>query len=162
MTERLHGTDRTGDPLLSLDEAFLPFRVLVMSSQWYATYLFGMAGAPIGVAWQKRYREPKPDDLCFAVDHAISLRADPDTQMKSFGYYLGEQREPIYDDDTWEQVKDQYREDHQTIEQVVRPTELVFYIQYGPKPDDVCRWENAQCQVIATPAVSNELHSRSM
>lgn len=160
MTERLRGADRTDDPLLNLDEAFLPFRVLVMSSQWYATYLFGMAGSPLGIDWQRRYRKPRPGELCFATDHAINPRADADTLMKSFGYFLGEQWEPVYDDETWEQVKDQYREDHQTIEEVVRPTERVFYIQYGPKPDDVCRWENAQCQVIATRAVSDELHDR--
>lgn len=154
MTERLHGTDRTGDPLLSLDEACLPIRVLVMSSQWYATYLFGMAGAPIGINWQRRYREPRPGDLCFATDHAINPRADADTLLKSFGYFLGEQREPIYDDETWAKVQDQY-DDRKDC-----PTERVFYIQYGPKPDDVCRWEDAQCQVIATAEISNELHGR--
>jgi hypothetical protein len=152
--ERLHGTDRTDDPLLNLDEAFLPFRVLVMSSQWYATYLFGMAGAPIGIDWQRRYRKPKPGELCFATDHAINPRAEPGTAMKSFGYFLGEQQEPIYDDETWAEVQDQYDD------QTECPTERIFYIQYGPKPDDVCRWENAQCQVIATRAISDELHDR--
>lgn len=154
MTERLHGIDRTDDPLLSLDESFLPFRVLVMSSQWYATYLFGMAGAPIGIDWQRRYREPKPGELCFATDWAINSRADADTLMKSFGYFLGEQQEPIYDDETWAKVQDQYGDRKDC------PTERVFYIQYGPKPDDVCRWEDARCQVIATRAISDELHGR--
>lgn len=40
------------------------------------------------------------------------------------------------------------------------PTERIFYIQYGPNPDDVCRWENAQCRVIATAEISDELHGR--
>jgi hypothetical protein len=154
MIERLRGTDRTGDPLLNLDEAFIPFRIAIMSSQWYATYLFGMAGSPLGIDWQKRMRQPRPGELCFATDHAINDRSDPDTRQKSFGYYLGEQMEPIYDDETWEEVKDQY-DDRKDC-----PTEPIFYIQYGPKPDDVCRWENASCQVIATAAISNELHGR--
>lgn len=155
MTERLRGTDRTGDPLLTLDEAFLPFRSLVMISQWYATYMMGMAGSPIGQRWQSRYRKPVPGDLCYAIDHALYAPTDPrfnaDTVMKSFGYFLGEQQEPIYDDATWAEVQDQYdgRKDC--------PTERIFYIQYGPKPDDVCRWENASCQVIATREISNEL-----
>lgn len=152
--ERLVGTDRSADPLLNLDEAFLPFRALVMSSQWYATYLFGMAGSPIGEHWQRRYRQPRPGELCFATDYAINTRADADTLMKSFGYFLGEQQEPIYDEATWEQVQSQYEDRTEC------PTERVFYIQYGPKPEDVCRWENASCQVIATSAISDELHGR--
>lgn len=155
MTERLLGTDRSADPLLTLDEAFLPFRVLVMNSQWYATYLFGMAGSPLGREWQRRYRKPEPGDLCFATDHALYSHTDPrfnaDTLMKSFGYFLGEQREPIYDDETWARVREQYGDRKDC------PTERIFYLQYGPKPDDVCRWENASCQVIATREISAEL-----
>ncbi|HET7055734.1 MAG TPA: hypothetical protein VFI12_04675 [Thermomicrobiales bacterium] len=154
MTERMTGTDRTGDPLLSLDEACIALRQLLISSQWYSTYLFGMPGAPIGERWHRRYREPRPGELCFVTDHAINPRADDDTIVKSFGYFLGEQQEPIYDWDTWVMVQDQYDD------MVECPTERVFYIQYGPAPDDVCRWANADHQVIATQAISDELHNR--
>jgi hypothetical protein len=152
--ERLLGTDRTGDPLLSLDEACVPWRRLLISSQWWANYLHGIPYAPIGVDWQERQRKPRPGELCFATDHAISPDADDKLIAKSFGYFLGEQREPIYDDETWAEVQDQY-DDRKDC-----PTERIFYIQYGPAPDDVCRWENAQCQVIATRAISDELHDR--
>jgi hypothetical protein len=149
--DRLTGTDRSDDPLLSLDDSVVALRRLLISSQWYATHLYGMAGSPIGIEWQRRQRKPKVGELCFATDHAISPSADDDTIMKSFGYYLGEQQEPVYDEQAWESVRDQYEGDD-------CPTERVFYIQYGPKPKDVCRWENAQCQVIATAEISKELH----
>lgn len=154
MTERLTGIDRTGDPLLSPDEAVVPFIRLLLSSQWYANYLYGMANAPIGVRWQKRRRSPQPGELCYVTDHAGNPRSDDDTIRKAFGYFLGEQQEPIYSEEVWQEVRGQYygRQDC--------PTEDVFYIQYGPKPGDVCRWENASCQAIATRAISDELHDR--
>lgn len=152
--ERLRGTDRSGDPLLSLDGACIPLRRLLLSSLWYTNYLYGMAGSPIGIDWQRRMRRPQVGELCFVTDHAISPGAGDDTIAKSFGYFLGEQREPVYDEKEWAEVQDQY-DDRKDC-----PTERVFYIQYGPAPDDVCRWANADHQVIATQAISDELHNR--
>lgn len=152
--DRPTGTDRTGDPLMVLSDTTEPLRTLVMRSQWYLDYVSGYRQAPIARRWDERARAPRSGDLVYVVDRILEgpRGGDADTHNKSFGYYICGRREPVYDADMWAQVADQY-------EGEPCPTEKVFYLQYGPNPDDVCRWENAECRVIATHETTREVRA---
>lgn len=139
------GVDRTGDPILGrmMDPAVL---AAVMNIVWYSHYLTGYNASPIGKALADRHHHPRVGDLVMVPD-AMRVRGETveeraDTRAKGWGYFLGEFREPVYDDATWARVADQYDGEP-------NPTERVFYVQYGPDPADVCRWENAS--VVAVP-----------
>lgn len=75
----------------------------------------------------------------YVPDRALSDR-DP-SPYRSFGYLVANRQEPLYDTAAWEEVKDEFE---------VCPMQRVYYIQYGPAPEDVCRWEDASCLAIAT------------
>jgi hypothetical protein len=153
--DRPTGTDRSDDPLMNLDPVTEPFKTALMRGQWYLTYVTGYAQAPIARQWSERMYHPRPGDLVYVIDRILGGPRDQgaDTRVKSFGYYLCARHEPMYDPEAWAEVADQY-------EGKPCPTEKVFYLQYGPNPDDVCRWENAECRVIATEETTREARGR--
>jgi hypothetical protein len=143
------GTDRHGDPLVSLDPALARLREAIAETQHAYWRLTGLLSAPIGAKWSKRRCEPRTGDLVYVVD---ALRhPDPDTRQKGFGYLVVAREEEMYDDETWERIKNQFRDDGPP------PREPIFYVQYGPDPEDVCRWSNASCFAVATEAIMQEL-----
>lgn len=151
-TERPTGIDRSNDPLMVPSDTTEPLRTLVMRSQWWLDYVSGYRNAPIAQEWAERAHHPRPGDLVYVPDRILGGRRDQgaDTRNKSFGYFITARREPVYGPDEWERVKDGF-------DGYPCPTEKVFYIQYGPNPDDVCRWENAECRVIATEESAREV-----
>ena len=153
--ERPLGIDRSDDPLLSLDDATDPFRTLIARSQWYFNFVTGMPHAPIHKRWSERMYNPRSGDLVYVPDRILGgpRGGDLKTRMQSFGYYVLGRMEPAYSAEDWEQVKDEY-------DGAPCPTEDVFYVQYGPSPEDVCRWGNATCHVIATAETTREVRGR--
>lgn len=134
------GTDRTGDPLLTLTPDQMK---IIMMIVWSGYRLVGYAQAPIAKALDDRRQHPHPGDLVLVPD-AMSRRADCERHGYGWGYLLETRTEPVFTDAEWQRILTE--EDPGYGE---RPTERIFYIQYGPKPGDVVRWENAS--VMAVP-----------
>jgi hypothetical protein len=128
--------DRQDDPILAADDAV---RQVIAVTAYQAWRLSGSPAAPIGRWLSDRTRNPRPGDLCFIPD--ALARHDATIQRQGFGYLLVARLEPCYTAEDWQKVADQYEGDS-------CPLERVFYLQYGPRLEDVCRWENATCQAI--------------
>lgn len=152
---RPQGIDRSADPLISLDENAFPLRVAIMETQHHYYMMTGMLGAPIGEKWSARQCSPQPGDLVYVPDR-LGRRGTDDDRLKSFGYYILGRDEPCWTDEEWAEEVRQFG-----CENNERSQEWIFYIQYGPDPQDVCRWENARCVVVATRAVSDEVWERA-
>lgn len=135
------GVDRTGDPLLTLDDGAL---TAVVEIVYHGIRLTGVLDAPIGRALIDRRHHPRPGDFVVILD-SIPGRgptADAiDRLRKGWGYLVARRNEPFYTDTQWADVADQY--DGKPC-----PTERIFYVQYGPNPGDVCRWENAEAYAV--------------
>ena len=72
-----------------------------------------------------------PGDLVMENSTVRLAHRDP----TRFGYLIRDVREPMFSDEHWEEVKDQYGEDG-------RPTERVYYIKLL-KDGTEMRWTNA-------------------
>jgi hypothetical protein len=130
------GTDRTGDPLLTMTDESRTAVMMIVHLGWRLT---GYAQSPSGRALADRRHHPRPGDLVLVPD-AIR-RIDPGEAGYGWGYLIEERQEPVYDDATWERI--QYQFDGGPT-----PTERIFYVQYGPNPQDVYRWENVSCMTV--------------
>lgn len=140
------GTDRSDDPLIALDLDIRIVDAIKLISYTWATNI-GTQDSPIGRAMIERINEPHVGDLVLVADTArlgpYGIKSEESRRM-GWGYFLGQFREPIYTDARWADVTD--AEDGISLAQQyggVMPMERVFYIQYGPSPEDVCRWGNA-------------------
>lgn len=129
------GTNRTGDPLLTADQAVRDTIVQIAYNAWRLT---GYPTAPIGQALADRIHHPQPGDLVYIPD---SRRRDNDTRLKGFGYLVSTRTEWLHDDAIWAEISWQYDGEP-------RPTDDVFYIQYDAGADFLCRWTNASCHAI--------------
>lgn len=136
--QRVKGTVRDTDDLLSLDDTAMPRRrmmVLLAVNLWQAT----LAGqlTPDAMRMGRRIRDPKPGDLVCEVTAA----ARPGGERRGFGILLDRRRE-------WLPLEAEY-----SLEMGGEPDELsgdggqgaedAWYVQYGPRPDHVARWDNA-------------------
>lgn len=121
------------DPLLSLEDPQATRRAILTLARrlWSATLMAHRA--PAGVELLHRMRSPRSGD--YVAEHGAAVRAtagwDPDDWYHGLGVLIEARRERdvpgVEDQNGWE----------------------VFYVQYGPAADDVCRWENAE--MIAVP-----------
>jgi len=129
------------DDLLSLDESALPRRKIMLAM---ARSLWSMAlaahRAPDGVAMWQRMDKPQPGDLVVE-----NTRTDP---VQGLGILLARRKEWACTDAEWEQWQ---AEDPGGYDR--RPIDDVWYVQYGPQPEDVCRWSNSS--FIAVPTERN-------
>lgn len=142
------GTQRDDD-LLSLDMTAVNHRRALVSLAYTlrSAVLVGNP-APVVMDIWRRMRHPQPGD--FVVEASIVPRlmmrpwplgeADLDTLIKGNGILIEHRQEPYGGPDP----DDIGHED-------------VWYVQYGPAPVDVCRWENAM--FFAIP-INGELWSR--
>jgi len=65
------------------------------------------------------------------------------------GYFLAEREEWAQTDESWGSFKAGEVEAGYEVSEEDRITDKASYIQYGPNPEDVCRWTN--CRVWAIP-----------
>lgn len=161
--EGITGTDRTEDDLLSLEDAAIPRRLLMigMAHCLRKATLVGNP-APIVARMNERIRDPQPGDL--VVEESTAYRRDEDTQVKAFGILLAHRTEWAQTDEEWAADVEQERKAHEEFlrgpyaqpgdadepwEPDERMTDHAWYVQYGPKAGDICRWTN--CSFVAIP-----------
>lgn len=116
------------DSFLSLEDSALAARVqiIVMASHLYRSTLIGNA-PPVTRELFQAMAHPEVGDL--VVEQTITMlriRRDPEAAVQGLGYLL-----------------ETRTEGH----------EQVWYVQYGPAPEDVVRWVNAM--FIAIPTADN-------
>lgn len=142
--EDVAGVQRTDD-LLSLDMDAAPHRATIAALMRHLTRAT-MVGhpAPIVQRMCERIRDPQIGDLVVESHMATRHRADLDTRTKAVGYLLEHRTEWACTDAEW---ADAIAEDPGLADQ--RVTDEAWYVQYGPAPEDVCRWTN--CSFLAVP-----------
>jgi hypothetical protein len=133
--EGITGTDRGDSWLLSLDWAAQPHRnALIAMARHLRTATMVGQPAPIVADMYERITHPQVGDLVVETSTGMHSQ-DPKISTPGLGYLLARRTEWAHIDAEWAQVADEYGDE--------RPTDLVWYVQYGPKPTDVFRWHNA-------------------
>lgn len=145
------GTDRPDDPVLTMTAEQ---KAVLLDAVWYGWSLTGTASAPIGRALTNRRLHPRPGDLVIIPDAMSAPMSSVSTPARGVGYLLEERWEPIVGEDEWVRVGDEEYAG-------VCPEEIVFYVQYGPRAEDVCRWENAGCHAVPRGGAFNDEVERS-
>jgi hypothetical protein len=142
--EGITGTLRDEDDLLSLDEKAIPRRAMMcaMAKCLQRAVTVGQP-APVVQRMSERMRHPQPGDL--VVETSRMGRQHPD--VEAFGILLAHRREWWSTDAEW--AAEMAGEPEELRGTDNRPTDHAWYVQYGPRPEDVCRWVN--CEFIAIP-----------
>ena len=155
--EGITGTDRTGDDLLSLEDEAIPRR-LMMIGLAYCLCQATLVGnpAPVVARMSKRINDPQPGDL--VMERATPYRKHrEDDQVKGFGILI------THRDEWWQTDEDlaadiaKMRADGDVDEGYLaslesgeeRSVDHAWYIQYGPRAGDICRWTN--CEFVTIP-----------
>lgn len=135
--EGITGTLRDDD-LLSLEDSALARRkiMLAMALTLWSTALAAYPIEPASL-W-KRMDKPRVGDLVVE-----NTRTDP---VRGLGILIGYRKEWAFTDEEWQQIET----DDPGAYAGDRPIDDVWYIQYGPQPEDVCRWSNASFIAIPT------------
>ena len=119
--------------------------------------------APVVARMHERMRDPQPGDLVMETSSTYRLHAED--FYRAFGILLAHRTEWWTTDAEWEKTVAEDRAAHEEFlngpysipgdrdepwEPVERTTDHAWYVQYGPKPEDVCRWVN--CEFVTVPA----------
>lgn len=133
------GVDRD-DALLSLDDSATAHReaLIGLGRNFYRACLVGNP-APIVTEMYDRMKNPQPGDLVMETGAPYSQ-----VKTRALGILLEHRREWWHTDEEWAEVQTNYSDPDDE-----RPTDAAWYIQYGPKAADVCRWTDAE--FIALP-----------
>jgi hypothetical protein len=139
--EGIEGTQRD-EPWMSLAEENMRTRNLIAVLAWQL-HIFDLRPTETFT----RRSHPRPGDLVLESSslHRMNYPNDDRVQYR-LGYLLGHRLE-------WAETDEEY---HQSVRDGSYNPELedrisveVVYVQYGPNPEDICRWEN--CSFIAVP-----------
>lgn len=161
--EGVAGTDRDDD-LLSLEDAAVPRRLLMggMAKCLRDAVLVGNPAPSVARMWQ-RMKDPQPGDL--VIETSTLFRRDEDTRIKAMGILVAHRVEWCQKDADWEAEIERERAAHEEFlrgpyshpgdgpfdpSDHERLTDHAWYVQYGPKAGDICRWEN--CDFMMIPA----------
>lgn len=144
--EGIVGTLREDDDLLSLDERAIPRRMMMaaLAMVLQRTTLVGDP-APVVARIGERIRHPEPGDLVVETSRFYRKTMD----VEAFGILLDHRRE-------WLQTDEEYNQqlvDDGDLNPDWRGEGHAWYVQYGPKPEDICRWVN--CLFITIPTDAN-------
>jgi len=139
--EGMKGIDRTGDPFLAEE---VVERMIAMAD---ALDRLSLGPTPTAQHYRQRAQVLKVGDLVWVFD-TISMK-NPETRYKGLGYFLDARKEWFETDEAWEASKAEEAAAGYEMGEENRATDFAYYIQYGPNPEDVCRWTN--CRVIALP-----------
>jgi hypothetical protein len=151
--EGITGTLRDADDLLSIDEKAIPRRAamigLAMCLQ--SACLVGDP-APRVARMGERIRNPEVGDL--VVESTTRGGYIGNGNEMAFGILLAHRTEWAHTDQAWQdelarETEEATRLGLQGYEHEHRPTDDAWYVQYGPQPDDICRWTN--CDFITIP-----------
>jgi hypothetical protein len=161
--EGITGIDRDDD-LLSLEDAAVPRRMLMagMARCLRDAVLVGNPAPAVARMWE-RMKTPVPGDL--VIETSTFYRRDEDDRVKAMGILIAHRVEWGETDEEWAAHVEQERVAYEDFlrgpysqpgdgpfdpSQCERLTDHAWYIQYGPQPGDVCRWEN--CDFMMIPA----------
>ena len=143
------GVDRSGDLLVSLDDACMPMVDALGAAARHLLYATMGNTHPAARAIFERTDRPGVGDLVVVRD-SIGHR-DPDTRRRGLGYVVQERPEYATTRSVWERE----RAESPYLTDADRLIEYeAWYIQYGPHPADVCRWTN--CDVMALPGPGDQ------
>jgi hypothetical protein len=152
--EQISGIQRTRDDLLSIDEAAMQRRVVILTIA-RELWVSALNGAHLerGRALYERMQYPKVGDLVaetVGMSHPTRPDADGDARaLTCFGILLGRRTEWACSDEEWQRYREEGEADGYPMPDESRVTTEAAYVQYGPSPDDICRWVN--CSIIALP-----------
>lgn len=139
--------------LLAVDEISLAWRRLLceMASQLAHATLVGNP-APFVERVSKRLRDPQVGDYVYerSTFHRHRFEDGTPIQAEGSGFLRKVADEYAWTDDVWADELTAWLADdsHDPALALTRPTERVYYVQYGPKPEDECRWHNCEFQVV--------------
>jgi len=163
--EGVTGVVRTGDDLLSIEEAALPRRrmMIAIARHLRQATMVGQP-APVVQRMSERMRNPQPGDLVVETSRTLWGRTR-ELEVEGFGILLTHREEWWETDAEWAAMVEQERASHEKFlrgpyahpgdadepwEPGERDTDHAWYVQYGPGEKDVCRWVN--CEFMAIPA----------
>lgn len=140
--EDIPGVDRE-DWLLDLDERAIPHRdaLATMAFHLQRASMVGNPAPVVSEIWD-RISEPKVGDLVAEVTYWFPSR-DEDHRARSLGILIERRAEWACSDEQWEQWQAEDPDGERPIERDA------WYIQYGSKAADICRWTN--CMFVAIP-----------
>lgn len=161
--EGITGTARTVDDLLSLEDAALPRRrmMIAIARHLREATMVGQP-APVVQRMSERMRSPQPGDL--VVETSRTLWGGRGLEIEGFGILLAHREEWWETDADWGAAVERERAGHEEFlrgpysipgdadepwEPGERSTDHAWYVQYGPGEKDVCRWVN--CEFMAIP-----------
>jgi hypothetical protein len=120
------------------------------------------APSPAGRARFDRMQHPQVGDLVVEVSAWLPHRVDVDYVCKGVGYLLAVRDEQVWTD---EAITEALADPADFTDEDRQITSRVWYVQYGPAPVDVCRWENADfiavdlgSMILARIGVGREPH----
>lgn len=158
--EGVQGVTRTRDDLLSLEDAAIARRMIVMD---LAEELFKVSLAAPVRPWNgepslfDRISKPKIGDL--VIERTSAFIREPGHRSRGFGILLGKRIEWACTKAEWaERCEEQaasYREhgnEEMALEVLAeeRLTDHAWYIQYGSDAGDICRWTNCMFYTVPT------------
>jgi hypothetical protein len=169
--EGVTGTDRDDD-LLSLDEAAVPRRLLMagLARCLRDAVLVGNPAPAVARMWE-RMKNPEPGDL--VIETSTFFRKDTDDKIKAMGILVAHRTEWWQTDEEWaaEIEKERAAYEEFLLGPYSQPGDLPFdpshherltdhawYVQYGPRAADICRWVN--CDFMMIPADPSEFRIR--
>ena len=151
--EGVRGTLRNADDLLSLDDRAVSVRSILigLASHLYSATLVGNP-APKVADMYERISTPKVGDL--VVEMTAMYGTDVDRKVKGFGVLIDHRTEWASTDAEWEAYAAENPDDAASDG---RWPDEAWYVQYGPQPEDVCRWTN--CRFIVVPCPDEQFAS---
>lgn len=156
--EGIVGVDRSDNDLLSLDTSAVVHRTALAAMAKHLHLAVGVGNpAPVVRRMSERIREPRVGDFVLEWMVGLSARYDLDMRIKAMGYLVEKRREWWTTDAEWEAglaeelaARREYEPGAELdSEDLERPTDEAWYIQYGPSAADICRWTN--CSFIVVP-----------
>lgn len=146
--EGVQGIDRA-DSAVNLDDTTLML-VLGIAKLLRSSVLVGRQAPIVERIWA-RMEKPQIGDLVVEYT-ALSPRERPiEDRYRGFGYLLARRTEWADSAAEWAQFE---RDEPDNATEDNRATNEAWYVQYGPKAADVCRWTN--CDFIALPGTLEE------
>lgn len=160
--EGIAGTVRSDD-LLDIHDAALARReiMIVMAKALHDALLVGNPAPRVKRMYDRFGRDnARPGDL------VVEVSTLHDHEQKGFGILVEHREEWASTLADWERVieeeREAWNEDYEPFdpdsEDLIRQTDHAWYVQYGPKPGDVCRWTN--CSFVAVPTSDEQLEER--
>jgi len=129
--------------VLSLDDAAIPFRDALLRMAYHLRTAITVGHpAPVVERMETRIRRPQPGDLVAEAD-ALMQRSTPEQRLHGLGILIETRVELMF---TEQERREILAAGGAGDEGEV--TAVAAYLQYGPKPEDICRWTDFDLIVL--------------